>query len=77
MGHRFVDSKRPFLITKLSLFKKGNAWAAKGMLNVATIIEKSGKNMTTQVSDLKGWVKEILNGTFTRLVLISALQLRR
>ncbi|CCO34775.1 hypothetical protein BN14_08883 [Rhizoctonia solani AG-1 IB] len=23
--------------------------------------------MTTQVSDLKGWVKEILNGTFTRL----------
>lgn len=24
--------------------------------------------MTSQVSDLKGWVKEILNGTFARLV---------
>jgi hypothetical protein len=35
---------------------------------VATIIEKSGVNMTTQVSDLKGWVKEILNGTCARLV---------
>ncbi|QRV73015.1 glycoside hydrolase family 88 protein [Ceratobasidium sp. AG-Ba] len=46
----------------------GNAWAAKGMLNIATIIEKAKLgNMTAQVQDLKSWVKEILNGTFARL----------
>ncbi|QRV73014.1 glycoside hydrolase family 88 protein [Ceratobasidium sp. AG-Ba] len=46
----------------------GNAWAAKGMLNVATMIEK-GKlgNITAQVQDLKLWVGEVLNGTFSRL----------
>ncbi|QRV87882.1 glycoside hydrolase family 88 protein [Ceratobasidium sp. AG-Ba] len=46
----------------------GNAWAAKGTLNVATIIEKSKLgNMTAQVQDLKLWVGEILNGTFSQL----------
>jgi hypothetical protein len=53
----------------LLLYRIGNAWAAKGMLNVASIIEKSHiGNTTAQVTDLKRWVKEILKGTFARLV---------
>ncbi|KAF8669715.1 Glycosyl Hydrolase Family 88 [Rhizoctonia solani] len=64
-AHIYDDDAKRF--QDKGLWATGNAWAAKGMLNVATIIEKSGSNMTTQVSDLKGWVKEILNGTFTRL----------
>ncbi|KAG8708497.1 hypothetical protein FRC11_006431 [Ceratobasidium sp. 423] len=64
-AHIYNDDTHSF--DDKGLWATGNAWAAKGMLNVATLIDKSGINMTTQVSDLKGWVKEILNGTFTRL----------
>jgi hypothetical protein len=35
-----------------------NAWVAKGMIGVASIIEKSKMgNMTTQVNDLKGCLR--------------------
>ncbi|EUC55139.1 glycoside hydrolase family protein [Rhizoctonia solani AG-3 Rhs1AP] len=64
-AHIYSDDRKKF--DDKGLWATGNAWAAKGMLNVAVLVEKSGQNMTTQVSDLKGWVKEILNGTFTRL----------
>ncbi|CAE6526098.1 unnamed protein product [Rhizoctonia solani] len=64
-AHIWNDNKQAF--DDKGLWATGNAWAAKGMLNVAILLEKSGQNMTTQVSDLKGWVKEILNGTFARL----------
>ncbi|CAE6458930.1 unnamed protein product [Rhizoctonia solani] len=64
-AHIYSDDRKNF--DDKGLWATGNAWAAKGMLNVAILVEKSGQNMTTQVSDLKGWVKEILNGTFTRL----------
>ncbi|CAE6397183.1 unnamed protein product [Rhizoctonia solani] len=64
-AHIYSDDRKNF--DDKGLWATGNAWAAKGMLNVAVLIDKSGQNMTTQVSDLKGWVKEILNGTFTRL----------
>ncbi|CAE6411710.1 unnamed protein product [Rhizoctonia solani] len=64
-AHIYSDDRKKF--GDKGLWATGNAWAAKGMLNVAVLVEKSGQNMTTQVSDLKGWVKEILNGTFTRL----------
>ncbi|KAG9101357.1 hypothetical protein FRC06_003120, partial [Ceratobasidium sp. 370] len=65
-AHIFSDSKQSF--DDKGLWATGNAWAAKGMLNVATIIEKAQVgNMSAQVSDLKAWVGEILNGTFSRL----------
>ncbi|EUC59869.1 glycoside hydrolase family protein [Rhizoctonia solani AG-3 Rhs1AP] len=64
-AHIWSDDKKAF--SDKGLWATGNAWAAKGMLNVAILIDKSSKNMTTQVSDLKCWVKEILNGTFARL----------
>ncbi|KAH7343911.1 hypothetical protein B0J17DRAFT_693554 [Rhizoctonia solani] len=64
-AHIYSDSKQSF--DDKGLWATGNAWAANGMLNVATIIDKSGKNMTTQASDLKGWASEILDGTFARL----------
>ncbi|KAF8759739.1 Glycosyl Hydrolase Family 88 [Rhizoctonia solani] len=64
-AHIYNDDTKSF--GDKGLWATGNAWAAKGMLNVATIIEKSGTNMTAQVSDLKSWVKEILDGTCARL----------
>ncbi|CAE6428714.1 unnamed protein product [Rhizoctonia solani] len=64
-AHIYNDDRQSF--GDKGLWATGNAWAAKGMLNVATIIEKSTDHMGDQVSDLKGWVKEILNGTFARL----------
>ncbi|KAB5595514.1 hypothetical protein CTheo_975 [Ceratobasidium theobromae] len=46
----------------------GNAWTAKGILNVAIITQKSGVgDVSSQLNDLKTWVKEILSGTFARL----------
>ncbi|KAG9073561.1 hypothetical protein FS749_014994 [Ceratobasidium sp. UAMH 11750] len=65
-AHIYNDDKQSF--DDKGLWATGNAWAAKGILNVATIIEKAQiGNMSTQVSDLKSWVGEILNGTFSRL----------
>ncbi|KAG8740283.1 hypothetical protein FRC10_004538 [Ceratobasidium sp. 414] len=65
-AHIFSDSNQSF--DDKGLWATGNAWAAKGILNVATIIEKAKVgNMTAQVSDLKAWVGEIVNGTFSRL----------
>ncbi|KAG9128275.1 hypothetical protein FRC07_001916 [Ceratobasidium sp. 392] len=65
-AHIYNDDKQKF--DDKGLWATGNAWAAKGILNVASIIDKANLgNMTTQVADLKSWVGEILNGTFARL----------
>ena len=47
----------------------GNAWAAKGMLQVAAAIERSHykSSMAPQLTDLKNWVQEILDGVFPSL----------
>lgn len=51
------------------IWATGNGWAALGMLRVAVTIQKSSfcSSMTSQVSDLLSWVKEILDGEFAAL----------
>ncbi|KIM65856.1 hypothetical protein SCLCIDRAFT_1211856 [Scleroderma citrinum Foug A] len=51
------------------IWATGNGWAALGMLRVAVTIQKTPfyPNMTSQVSDLLSWVKEILDGEFKAL----------
>ncbi|KIM65854.1 hypothetical protein SCLCIDRAFT_1211853 [Scleroderma citrinum Foug A] len=51
------------------IWATGNGWAALGMLRVAVTIQKTPfyANMTSQVSDLLSWVKEILDGAFKAL----------
>lgn len=48
----------------------GNAWAAYGMLRVlATIVRSPWANdMQSQVSDLDGWIREILGTSQSHLV---------
>ncbi|KAG1716079.1 hypothetical protein ID866_1105 [Astraeus odoratus] len=51
------------------IWATGNGWAALGMLRVAVTIEKTSfyPSMKSQVSDLKAWIKEILDGEFKAL----------
>lgn len=51
------------------IWATGNGWAALGMLRVAVTIQKTSfySSMTSQVSDLLSWVKEILDGEFAAL----------
>ncbi|KAL4073185.1 hypothetical protein V8B97DRAFT_1952782 [Scleroderma yunnanense] len=51
------------------IWSTGNGWAALGMLRVAVTIQKTPfySSMTSQVSDLLSWVKEILDGEFRAL----------
>lgn len=48
------------------LWGTGNGWAALGMLRVQETISKSvfATEMSSQVADLKAWVKEVLDGFF-------------
>ncbi|KIJ36672.1 hypothetical protein M422DRAFT_61143 [Sphaerobolus stellatus SS14] len=51
------------------LWASGNGWAAQGMLRVQAILMKSSfaSSFTSEINDLKSWVKQILDGTFKAL----------
>lgn len=48
------------------IWATGNAWAALGMLHVQATLTKSSfaSQFTSEISTLKSWVKQILDGTF-------------
>ncbi|PVH72961.1 hypothetical protein DL98DRAFT_563348 [Cadophora sp. DSE1049] len=49
------------------LWSTGNGWAAYGMVRVLHTLQKwsSSSSMTSQASQLKGWIKEILDGAMS------------
>ncbi|KZV89607.1 Six-hairpin glycosidase [Exidia glandulosa HHB12029] len=63
-GHIYSDDTKTFFDG--GLWATGNAWAALGMLHVATAIEKSqfANNMRGQQGALIAWIHEVLDGTF-------------
>ncbi|EJD55467.1 hypothetical protein AURDEDRAFT_109784 [Auricularia subglabra TFB-10046 SS5] len=65
--HIYSDDSRKF--PDGGLWATGNGWAAKGMIDVAMIIQLSefDETMLRQKEDLLAWVKEILDGTFAVL----------
>lgn len=66
-AHIYDDSTSSWIDE--GIWATGNGWAALGMLRVAVTIQKSSfcSSMTSQVSDLLAWVKEILDGEFAAL----------
>jgi len=66
-GHIYSDDTKSWI--DQGLWATGNAWAALGMMRVAVTIQKTqySSGMTSQVSDLMAWVKEILDGEFAAL----------
>ncbi|KZV96032.1 hypothetical protein EXIGLDRAFT_609788 [Exidia glandulosa HHB12029] len=66
-GHLYSDDAKAWYDGGIWL--TGNAWAAKGIIQVAATIAKSpyAEEMSSQLTDLKFWVQEILDGVFPAL----------
>jgi hypothetical protein len=63
-AHIYSDDDKKFY--DQGLWATGNAWAAKGMLQVLATILKSpfAPQMSAQSIDLAAWIREILDGAF-------------
>ncbi|EJD51821.1 Six-hairpin glycosidase [Auricularia subglabra TFB-10046 SS5] len=66
-GHLFSDDNQQWY--DRGLWLTGNAWAAKGIIQVAATIEASqyAEDMSAQLTDLKDWIQEIFDGVFPAL----------
>ncbi|KAG2147404.1 Six-hairpin glycosidase-like protein [Suillus bovinus] len=66
-GHIYSDDNGTWIDE--GIWGTGNAWAALGMLRVAVTIQKSehSARMTSQITCLISWIKEILDGEFAAL----------